>query len=491
MGKILGRKEELKLLEGFLGSPTPQFLAVYGRRRVGKTFLIRNFFAEQDNIIFFDVAGTQNEHLTSQITNFTNRISELFFGGVNLRTEKNWQDTFKLLTNALAQVPQDKQIVMFFDELPWMATKNGRLLQNLDYYWNQYWSKDNRIKLIICGSSASWMINKILNNKGGLHNRVTHRMLLEPFKLNESKEFLSSQGMKLNNQQVAALYMVTGGVPFYLSQFRKDLSIAQNIEQVVFKKNGLLLEEFDNLFSSLFDNPEIYIDIVRAIAQNWSGLAQEELFKKLTHSSKGGEIIKKLKALEDAGFIKSFVPFSHKKRGIYYRVVDEFTLFYLKWIEPIKKTLFAKGVTPHYWEREMTSQSWASWSGYAFEAICYKHLSEISNSLQIDPTSIPNTWRYVPPKQQQERGAQIDLLFDRPDNAITICEIKYTTEAFALTKDYVDILKRKIDVFRERTSTDKQIFVAIIAANGIKNNYYADEIVNSVITIDDFFIHHI
>lgn len=488
MYEILGREEEIKRLKRLLQSDVPEFLAVYGRRRVGKTFLIRNYFLKNKDTVFFDAMGSQNTSMQDQISKFIGRIGEVFYGGANLATESGWQATFKILTDAVNNTSKHKKIVLFFDEFPWMVTKKSGLLQHLDYFWNQYWSRDSRIKLIICGSSASWIIDKIINNKGGLHNRITESILLEPFKLRATKRFFQSRGFDLNNKQIVDLYMVTGGIPYYLAKYQKGLSVAQNIQQIAFGKDAFLLGEFDNLFSSLFEKADIYVDVIRYIAKNRSGIAQEEIISQVNGISRGGEIIGKLRDLESAGFIKSFRPFSHKKRGKYYRVIDEYTLFYLRWIEPIKQTLFLQGTNAHYWENEMHTPAWASWSGYAFEAICYKHLLQISNGLQINPTSIPNAWRYIPKKESGHRGAQIDLLFDRQDNAITLCEIKYSEKPFVLDKDYVELLKRKADVFKEITKTRKQIFIALIAANGLKNNFYADSLLSSVITLDDLFV---
>lgn len=488
MEEILGRQDEVLLLKEMLYSNASQFLALYGRRRVGKTYLIRNYFTERDNVIFFDAAGLKNALMSEQIINFTNRIGEVFYNGAKLIPEKNWRDTFKVLTDIFKTIPAEKKIVIFLDEFPWMATNKSGLLQTLDYFWNQYWSKDNRIKLIICGSSASWILDKVINNKGGLHNRITASILLEPFKLKEAKEFLESQGLNLNNEQLVELYMVTGGIPYYLSKFKRNLSVAQNIEQIAFRKNGFLLGEFDNLFSSLFDQSDVYVDIIRCIAQNRTGISQTEIFKQVKEISTGGRASKKLKDLEHTGFIKSFTQYSHNKKGIYYRVIDEFTLFYLKWIEPIKKTLFSSGVNAHYWENKMQTSEWLSWTGYAFESMCFKHLPQISNSLKINPTSIPNSWRYVPRKNKNEMGAQIDLLFDRTDNAITLCEIKYSKKSFIIDKDYAEVLKRKIEVFQKQSKTKKQIFLIMIAANGITKNHYSETIISNTVTLNDLFL---
>jgi AAA+ ATPase superfamily predicted ATPase len=488
MTKILGRQDEITLLKEILYSLSPQFLAIYGRRRVGKTYLIRNYFSAKEEVVFFDATGLKSASMKDQLANFTDRVGEIFYNGVKLLPDKNWRSMFKTLTDAFKTISQDKKIVIFLDEFPWMATNKSGLLQSLDYFWNQYWSKDNRVKLIICGSSASWILDKIINNKGGLHNRITASILLEAFKLKDTKQFLEAQGLNITNQQLVDLYMVTGGIPYYLTKFKKGLSVAQNIEQIAFRKNAFLLNEFDNLFSSLFDQSDIYVDIIRYITKNKSGVSQVEICKQVKDISTGGQATKKLRALEDTGFIKSFTPYTHNKKGIYYRVIDEFTLFYLKWIEPIKQTLFSTGVASHYWENQMQTQDWAIWSGYALESVCYKHLLQISNSLRINPTSVPNAWRYIPKKNSEDKGAQIDLLFDRPDNAITLCEIKYSNKPFTIDKEYADTLKRKIAVFQKQTKTKKQIFFSLIAANGVINNYYADSIISEIVTLNDLII---
>lgn len=486
LDQIVSREKELHTLAQFLSSDQPEFLAIYGRRRIGKTFLIRTFFERQD-VIFFDVTGAKKAPLREQTKNFIKQIGKVFYHGAKLESQKTWDKVFELLTDAIETVKEDKKIVLFFDEFPWMATKNSRLVQTLDYYWNQHWSKLKKIKLIICGSSASWIIEKIINDRGGLHNRLTRSIYLEPFTLKESKKYLNHRGIKLNNEQILQLYMVMGGIPYYLSRVEKGYSAMQNIEQLAFTRKSFLLEEFNNLFSSLFDDYELYIQMIRLISKYREGIGQEELLKKMNSSMMGQKGLKILKALKDASFIQSFKPQYHRKKGIYYKVIDQYVLFYFYWIEPAKESLITKGLMQGYWEHQQTSPAWYSWSGYAFESICLEHISFIAHGLNLSPSAIPHTWRYVPKKESKEYGAQIDLLFDRTDNVVTICEIKYTQKPFAIDKQYADNLKRKIEIYQEKTRTKKQIFISFIAANELEKTIYSEEMIESVINLDTFF----
>lgn len=484
--KIIGREKEQALLDKTFLSKKPEFLAIYGRRRIGKTLLIRLFFKSKKNSVFFNSTGMLKGSLQDQISNFTQQIGDVFYQGAQLQIKKSWRETFKILNDAIKSITENKKIILFFDEFPWMATKNSKLLQNLDYFWNQHWSNDSRIKLIICGSSASWIIKNIINNKGGLHNRITHTIHLEPYTLYETKKFLSHHGITLNHRQIAEIYMSIGGIPYYLSYIKKGLSSAQNIEELAFRKKSFLMEEFNNLFSALFEDAEIYISIVREIASCHYGMEQEALFNRIKTFSKGGRGSEKLKALEDAGFIIRFKPHLHSKKGVYYKVIDEYTLFYFHWIEPLRETLNARGMRKNYWLSIQSTPEWYNWTGYAFEAICYKHLVEISDALMLSPTAIANTWKYSPIKNTTEKGAQIDLLFDRKDDAITVCEIKYSLKAFEVTKSYAEQLTKKIDVFKKVTNTEKNIFLALISANGLKINKNSD-IVDNVVTLDSLF----
>lgn len=487
MQKIFGRQEELETLEYVFKSKKPEFVALYGRRRVGKTYLIRQASMQQKEAVFFNVTGSQGGKLREQITHFVVKLSEVFYGGVSLLVPKTWDEAFELLTKAIEGVSKNKKVILFFDELPWMATKRSRLLENLDYYWNQYWSDDPRIKLIICGSSASWIIQKVINNRGGLHNRITQNMPLDPFTLKETKQYLDSQGVRLKNQQILLIYMVTGGVPYYLSHIQKGLSAAQIIEDLAFTKKGVLFGEFDSLFSSLFEHSDEYIRIIRAIASARYGISQSALLSILGKASMGAVGLKRLQELEETGFIMSFMPYQHKRQGIYYRLIDEYTLFYLKWIEPIKTTVQKKDLNRDNWTAMQNNPAWNNWLGLAFESICYKHISLIRKALRINAIAIADAWRYVPRKGEMEQGAQIDLLFDRQDDVITLCEIKYSEEPFVLTKEYVEVLKRKMKVFKDRTHTNKQLFMTLVTANGLKNNFYVDDLIHGVVTLDDFF----
>jgi AAA+ ATPase superfamily predicted ATPase len=482
--KIIGRYREAATLDKILTSKRPEFLALYGRRRVGKTFLIRNFFGKKKNVIFFTNTGLKDGSLADQIANFSKQIGEAFYHGAPLKAANSWNEVFELLTHAIS-MQSNKKIVLFFDEFPWMVTPKSKLLQVLDYYWNQYWSMNPNIKLIICGSSASWIINNIINNKGGLHNRITNKIQLEPFNLKETKIFLEANGVKLNKTHLLKLYMAIGGIPYYLMHVEPGASAIEIISRLFFDKKSILHQEFNNLFTSLFDEAEIYQLITQELAKAPYGKGKTELLKLLGKAESGGGGIKKLQDLEASGFVMHFKPFKHRRQGIYYRLIDEYCLFYLKWIAKLSNSLQEIALTNTNWSSVQDEVGWSNWLGYGFEIVCYKHLNEIRKKLNIPPTARANSWRYVPRSGSTKQGAQIDLLFDRDDDAITICEIKYSEKPYVLDKQDIQSLMNKKDVFQKQTGTTKQISVALISPSGVKNYYYADTIIDKFVTLDD------
>lgn len=312
-------------------------------------------------------------------------------------------------------------------------------------------------------------------------------MRIEPFNLYDTKALLYRQGVKLNNQQIIQLYMAIGGIPHYLTHVEPGLSAAQNIDLLCFTKDGILFNEFDNLFASLFNKSESHEEIIRLISQTHYGMSRAELAEKSKLSS-GGWLNKRLKELEEAGFIASFTPYQHSSRGTYYKVIDEYSLFYLHWIEPYINSIRRRDIESGYWDAKKLLPTWKSWAGYAFESICYKHISAIRRALKINFGAEIATWRYSPRSKQDDRGAQIDLLFDRNDDVVTICEIKYTVDPFIIDKQCAQILLNKTSIFKQQTRTSKQIFIAMISANGIKQTMYSEELINAVVTLDDLFV---
>lgn len=481
---IVGRKKEQKILQAIYQSKKAELLAVYGRRRVGKTFLLTTFFQQKD-VIFFHCAGIQKATMKEQIEAFVRQISETFYGGLQIAPQKKWIDAFDILTKAIEKIPPHKKIVLLFDEAPWMATKKSNFLEAFDYYWNRYWTQDNRLRVIVCGSSASWIIEHFIDNKGGLYNRVTRILELNPFSLRETSDFLRQKGIKLNKTQVLELYLMLGGIPHYLSLVQKEISAAQAIDELCFKKSGELVKEFDRLFSSLFTDGEAYADIIRTIGKYRYGIGQAEIVKACAKHT-GGRISIRLKNLEEAGFIQEFIPYGHNAKGRYYKVTDEFCLFYLYWIAPNLKTIAKQTSGSGYWLSKTQSQEWKSWSGYAFEAVCYKHIPEIRKALNITAGAEIGHWRYAP-RNNTTSGCQIDLLFDRNDGIVTLCEIKYNANIFLIDKTYTKALLNKINTFEKISGINKQTFMTMITVNGLKLNAYSEEIIMNVVTLDDLF----
>jgi uncharacterized protein len=484
-GKIIGRKREQELLKDLIASKKSEFIAVYGRRRVGKTYLIKNLM-DSLPCIFFHVTGLQKGSSGEQLEEFAKQIGATFYQSPSIIPRERWRDAFEDLTLAIGKIPKEKTVVLFFDEFPWMATPRSRLLTALELYWNRYWVFDKRIKLVICGSATSWIIENVVNNKGGLHNRITRTIHLKPFSLYETESFLKEHQIQLNHRQILDLYTVLGGVPLYWSFIRKGYSAQQCIDELCFQNDGPLVKEFGRLFASLFEDPKPYTDLIRILAKHRYGVQQSELIIQAKLPD-GGSTVRRLNQLEEAGFITSLVPYGHRNKGIYYVIDDEYSLFYLRWIEPNLKTIAKKATNEGFWTSQSNQLAWKVWAGYAFESICYKHIDQIRNALHIDPGSIVGTWRYLPRAKGNQEGAQIDLLFDRPDETITICEIKCSDNSFAIDKAYSQNLLKKMEVFRKHTRTKKQIFLSMITTMGLKPTMYSEEIVTNQVILEDLF----
>lgn len=483
--KIIGRLREKKLLLELVNSKKAEFIALYGRRRIGKTYLIKNLLDKSPHV-FFHFTGKQKGTLKEHLALFAKQIGATFYSGADLKPREGWIEAFEDLTKAISGVPSGKKVILFLDEFPWLAAPRSRLLTALELYWNRYWAFENRIKLVICGSATSWIIENIINNRGGLHNRVTRTIQLDPFSLSEVHDFLIENGIKLNHYQILDLYMVLGGVPLYWSYVEKGLSSHQCIDALCFQKDGPLVKEFDRLFASLFKDYELYVSLIRIIANHHYGISQSNLIIK-SKLPNGGRTIHKFRQLEEAGFITSLVPYGHRDRGVYYVLNDEYCLFYLEWIEPNLKTIAKKADSQGFWLAQLQKPIWNNWAGYAFEAVCYKHIAQIRKALRIDPGANVGTWRYTPKAGQGGSGAQIDLLFDRPDEAITVCEIKCTNKPFAIDKTYAQTLANKMDVYCKQTKTKKQLFLAMITRSGLKPTLYSKELVSKQVILEDLF----
>ncbi len=483
MRKLVGRENEIKIFDRILSSRKAEFITVYGRRRIGKTYLVSEYFSNKG--LYFECTGIKDGKMRDQLMNFSEAFQQTFYPKLTLAAPKNWRQAFELLTNQIKDIPKDTKIILFFDELPWLATRRSKLLQELDYFWNKYWSRMDNVKLIVCGSAASWILDNLINAKGGLHNRITEAIQLNPFTLGETKIYLETiLNMKLNALQILDLYMVMGGVPFYLGKLKKNKSVAQNINELCFSQDGMLNSEFSRLFKSLFDAYELNLRIVKAIAKFRYGISLAQLLKKIGKTA-GGRFTDRLRELEAAGFIEKILPYGRKQRDHYYRISDEYTMFYLNWIEGVIGKIPADS---NYWMDMSKSPAWNSWSGYAFEIVCHKHINKIISTLDIKGAGcLVSGWRHITNVGKDNQGAQIDLLLDRTDDAISICEIKYSIKEFSIDKPYAQKLLTKMSVFQNETGTNKQLFLVLITTSGLKRNIWSEDLVNEVVKLEDLF----
>jgi len=472
---FIGRKEETAVMQDLLNSKEAEMLAVIGRRRVGKTFLVRTVYKE---FISFEITGMQQSSQKEQLKDFSYQLSQISKMGKQQPTPGNWQEAFRQLAAVLDQLKTTSKKVLFFDELPWLASRKSGFLPALDHFWNTWASKKNII-VVICGSAASWMIDKVIHHKGGLHNRVTKLITLAPFTLSETDTFLKSRKINLDYYQIIQISMAMGGIPHYLKEIKPGLSAAQNIDQICFGKNGLLQDEFTKLYSALFDNADKHISVIRSLASKWKGLTRNEIVS-LSHLTDGGRLTRVLSELISSGFITAYLPFGKKKKDSLFRLTDEYSLFYIRFIEKQQKS------GTNLWLNISRSPTWKSWSGFAFESICMKHSENIKHALGISGVYSEES-SYIYKGDKNNDGFQIDLLIDRQDAVINMCEMKFYSGEFTIDKSYATELRNKISRFKEHTGTNKNLLLTFISSFGLKKNSHSIGLADNDLKMDIFF----
>lgn len=467
---IIGRRREQELLQASYDSPKAEFIAVYGRRRIGKTYLVKQFFGDSFD---FYATGIYQVSRATQLRHWQEQLQR--YSGVKRPRPKDWFEAFGQLRDYLSTLSADERIVIFLDEMPWFDTPKSGFIRALDLFWNSWASDQPNLKLITCGSATTWMTNKLLGDKGGLHNRVTRPLRLAPFTLAETEAYLQSLAIDWERPTILDAYMVMGGIPFYLSMLQPSMSLEQNINTLFFSEDASLATEYDFLFRSLFNEAALYRRVVEVIASKVMGLTRSEIMSAVK-SADSGYLSEVLDNLIKCSFVRKYHSFGKRDRDAIYQVTDMYTLFYLRFVKG------HTGMDTHAWST-MKEGARNAWAGYAFEQVCLLHSEQIKRTLGIAgiATSICS-WR----GQSADGGGQIDMVIDRSDRSIDLCEIKYSAGQYELTKDYVDMLRRRKELFRSVTQTGKSLRLTFITTFGLKLNKYTSSIQSSI-TLNDLF----
>lgn len=467
---IIGREEEKQLLNSIYHSERSEFVAVCGRRRIGKTFLVREFF---ENELVFSTSGVARQGMKEQIATFYREL--LACGGdPAVKMPGDWMEMFFLFRQFLERQTVKRKVILL-DELPWMDTPRSGFLAALEYFWNVWASARRDIVLIVCGSATSWMMDKLINNHGGLHNRLTRQIFLEPFTLGECEQFLQHKGFCFSRYEIAQCYMILGGTPYYLDMLQPHLSLSQNVDQLLFRRNGLLHREFDNLYAALFKNSDDYVAVVKALSSKRSGLTRDEIVA-ATRLSSGGGLTTILSNLESCQFIRQYRNYS-SGRGEHtvYQLIDFFTLFHFRFLD--------KAHDEGQWVSLQGQPKFYVWAGLTFELLVLSHVRQVKQKLGISGIQ---TSEYVWRSEDEHHGAQVDLIIDRADRTMNVCEIKFSMSAYEITKDYEMNLRNKLSQLMKLTGMKRSLILTMITAYGVQSNQHSG-IVQQQILLDDLF----
>lgn len=476
---MIGRTKEIKELNRLYTSDRAELVAIYGRRRVGKTYLVDETFSHR---ITFRHAGLSpdeqnpNGLLKLQLTHFYNSL--IIQGMKETNKPSSWLEAFLLLEKFLESRNDDSRQVVFLDELPWLDTPKSGFVRAFEAFWNTWGCHRKNLMVIVCGSANSWVQDRLLNNHGGLYNRVTYEIKLAPFNLKECEDFYRNNHVKLSRYDIAQSYMIFGGIPYYMGYVNPQMSLAQNIDNIFFSKNAVLRDEYSRLFASVFVNPESVKKIVQLLYTRNAGFTRKEIIERLKIID-GGSVTRDLNALIASDFIIKYVPFGHKKRDVHYKLIDPFCIFYLHFIK------FSKSKNEKFWQQNVTSASLSSWRGYAFENVCFNHISQIKNALGISGViTETSAWSK---KEDDRDGVQIDLLISRNDNIVNMCEIKFYSGEFVVNKDYYAKILNRQALLSKYISKKEVIHSTLISTFGLTHNEYSSAF-SSVVVLDDLFI---
>ncbi len=482
--KIIGRKKECERLDVCMQSSQAQLVIVYGRRRVGKTFLINEYF---ENNFAFKLTGVYGKSKDEQIRLFDTSLSLHIANNKsnsgknisdNTKSSKDWIDAFFNLRKYLEKLDTNKKQVVFIDEMPWLDTPKSGFLSAFEWFWNDWGSTQSNLVFVVCGSATSWMDENIANNKGGLFNRHTCSLFLKPFSLCEVEQYLQSKEINWSRYDIVQCYMIMGGIPYYLSLLQNIYSFSQNIDHLFFSSNGELHNEFEHLYRTLFSNSTIYIKIVEALSKKKGGLTRDEILASINRAS-SGDLSVILKNLELSGFIRITNFFNKKKKNSLYQLSDYYTSFYFKFLKD------SYGTDEHYWSNSVDNPSKRAWEGLVFEQICRDHVPLIKHKLGISGVlSEESSWFVRGDKNFS--GSQIDLLLSRRDRVVTLCEIKFSTGEFSIDKEYDMNLRNKIESFKRDTGYKGTIQLVMVTTYGIKQNRYSSLVQNQIV-LDDLF----
>ena len=474
MGKVIARSKETEALERKFHSGKSEFVIVYGRRRIGKTFLVNNVFSDR---FTFTYVGARKQKPDVQLRRFADQL-KFYSGSAYAPSLGSWAEAFDELRILIEQKPKEERKVIFFDEMPWIDTPHSSFVEALEYFWNAWAAQRSDILFIACGSATSWMVKKLIKNQGGLHNRITEQIYLRPFRLGECEEYLHANGCQWDRYTILQCYMAMGGVPYYMSLLNSEQSLAQNIDRLFFEKNAPMREEFDELFNALFNQSDKYIDVVNALSDNKEGLLRSEIAEKTKMA--GGSLTKILENLERCDFIVTYARYKSSVRNTLYRICDPYTLFYFKFLHN-KNTKDER-----WWTNNMISHSAKAWQGFSFETICMAHLEQIKQKLGISGMATETcSWRKIGNKT--EKGAQIDLVIDRADRVVNLCEMKFSETSYTITKEYEENLRLRMALFKAETKTRKSLMTTFVTTYGVLHGIHSG-IVQSEVVMDDLFV---
>ncbi len=477
---MVGRKAEISALNRLYERNSAELVAIYGRRRIGKTYLVDETFSGRITFRHAGLAPNRQDakgQLKMQLEHFYNSL--LLHGMGECGKPKTWLDAFFLLERFLQKTDNGLRQLVFIDELPWLDTPRSGFVQAFEGFWNTWGCHRKNLMLVVCGSANSWVLDKLINAHGGLYNRVTYEIRLSPFTLSECEEFYRSNGVKLSRYDIVQSHMVFGGIPFYMGYVSGERSLAQSIDDVFFAKNAQLRDEFDRLFESAFEDPERIMAIVSLLGTKNAGYTRGEIIEKL-HFSEGGTVAKSLKALVASDFVVKYVPFGFGKRDVHYKLVDPFCLFYLHFMKN------RKTANERFWQQNVSSQSLSSWRGIAFENICFNHVEQLKKALGISGViTQTSAWSK---RSDDGNGTQIDLLIIRNDNVINMCELKFYSGEYEVDNAYYKTLLNRETILQGQVSPKIAIRSTLVTTFGLRKNEYSGAFSN-VILLDDLFEH--